>query len=170
MSSEKPEKWQEKVDINYEELFNPVWFLPHQGIVKIARELEKELGRKKAHQLVSRCANELGTSKMETAEGSPEEIVQAWRRGVEPTDPLFSHALNTKFEDISPTRFKMQVFDCLWAKTFKELKAPDIGYLWECNVDFALTKAFHPNLRLKRTSTIMQGDDCCEFTWYWEEE
>jgi hypothetical protein len=55
------------------------------------------------------------------------------------------------------------------AKTFKELNATDIGYVLNCRPDFAMAKAQHPKLRLKRTQTLMQGDDCCNHTWYWKE-
>jgi hypothetical protein len=55
--------------------------------------------------------------------------------------------------------------ECLWAKTFREAKASEIGYAGVCYQDYAMTKAFNPNLILTREKTLMQGDDCCNFKW-----
>jgi hypothetical protein len=57
-------KWKEKMDITYEEYFNPPWYIPHIGIVRIARELENELGKEKAHNIMGRCTNELAKLNM----------------------------------------------------------------------------------------------------------
>ena len=35
--------------------------------------------------------------------------------------------------------------------------------------DFAMAKAFHPNLKLVRTKSLMKGNDCCDSTYIWEE-
>ena len=60
MASAAPNpKWKEKVDITYEEYFNPPWYIPHIGIVQIARELEKEVGREKAFRIISRAVQRL---------------------------------------------------------------------------------------------------------------
>ena len=64
---------------------------------------------------------------------------------------------------------EFNVTECLWAKTFKELNAADIGYILCCRPDFAIARAYHPNIRLKRTKTLMQGDSYCNHTYYWKE-
>lgn len=53
--------------------------------------------------------------------------------------------------------------ECLWAKTFREAKAEDIGYAGICYQDYPLTKAFNPKYKLVRTKTLMEGHDCCNF-------
>jgi len=59
MSSDIPSEWNEKVDITWKEYFNPPWMMPHIGIVKLARRLEQELGKEKAHKIVGEVAYEL---------------------------------------------------------------------------------------------------------------
>jgi hypothetical protein len=49
MSSDIPEKWKRKIDITYEEYFNPLWFLPHIGLIELVRELEGVMGTEQAH-------------------------------------------------------------------------------------------------------------------------
>ena len=166
-SNDVNHRWKEKVNLTYEEYFSPPWFIPHKGIVKIDRMLENMLGEE-AHRIISRCADELATANMKACEGSPEEVMAMWRKSIEPTSPIFSHALVTEFMDDTPGAVKMRVKECLWAKTFKEMGAEDVGFLWECKTDYAASKALHPQLMLRRDKTLMEGYDCCDFTWTWE--
>ncbi|UCD45786.1 MAG: L-2-amino-thiazoline-4-carboxylic acid hydrolase [Candidatus Bathyarchaeota archaeon] len=45
----------------------------------------------------------------------------------------------------------------------------DIGYLWNCKPDFALVQAMNPKLKMRRTKTLVRGDDCCDFIHTWED-
>jgi len=38
--------------------------------------------------------------------------------------------------------------------------AGEIGYATVCYADYAYTKAISPSIKLIRTKTLMQGDDC----------
>jgi hypothetical protein len=58
----------------------------------------------------------------------------------------------------------------LHAEAFKELDAEDIGYLVACNPDHAYAKACNPRVKLRRTKTLMQGDEHCDHVWYWDEK
>ncbi len=64
--------------------------------------------------------------------------------------------------------YEMKVTECLWAKTFRDKNAADIGYATVCHGDFTEATAYHPKLKLKRTKTLMQGHDCCNHRWTWE--
>jgi hypothetical protein len=57
--------------------------------------------------------------------------------------------------------FEMRVSECLWAKTFKEANAADIGFKLICSEDYVTAEAFNPNIKLIRDKTLMQGHDCC---------
>jgi len=58
MTSE-PTGWDDKVDMTWREYFNPPWHLPHIGIVRLARRMEEELGKERAHEIISEVAIEL---------------------------------------------------------------------------------------------------------------
>ena len=62
----------------------------------------------------------------------------------------------------------MKFTECLWAKTFREADASEIGYAGVCYQDYPMTKTFNPNLKLIRETTLMQGHDCCNFKWSME--
>lgn len=58
---------------------------------------------------------------------------------------------------------------CIWAEIFRELGAEDIGF-WICEADEPAVKAFNPDIKFKRTKTLMQGDDCCNHEFYIEKQ
>ena len=60
------------------------------------------------------------------------------------------------------------VSECIYADIFSDLDASDLGYLLYCKHDFATTPEIHPNLGLKRTKTLMQKHECCNFEYYWK--
>jgi len=64
--------------------------------------------------------------------------------------------------------YELKVTECLWAQTFREANAGDIGFAGICYGDEAMAAAFDPRLKLTRTKTLMKGDDCCHFRWVWE--
>jgi len=97
------------------------------------------------------------------------------------TDEVYSDPnTSTKFYSNLPSQFTSNVLDlevienskdariykitkCMWAKTFRESDAADIGYAYLCYGDFAAAKA--SNEKLERETTLMQGHDCCYFKW-----
>ena len=167
---QKTHKSQEKMDITYEEFFNPPPSIPHRGLVRLVRELEQTIGKEKAHEIVVRTAEKLAVEGIK--KGIEEEPVNSFEdfiRGRSSRGPISSHATSEELLEATSNTLVFNMTECLWAKTWKELNASDIGYLWNCKPDFAVVQAIHPRLKLKRTKTLMQGDDCCDFTYYWEE-
>jgi hypothetical protein len=59
---------------------------------------------------------------------------------------------------------------CIFAKVCRDLDVAALGYVMFCATDFPLASVFNPRLRLERTKTLMQGDDCCDFHYVWEED
>jgi hypothetical protein len=155
--------------LTYEEYFHRRF----DSQVKLARELERVLGRKKAFEILGKASEKSAVESIRkeiAKEGrikNFEEFKADMKKGE--SSPFLTHTLTVKYLDETPKKFATRVTECLWAKTFKELNATDIGYVLSCHPDFAMARAQHPNLRLKRTKTLMQGDDCCNHTWYWKE-
>lgn len=71
-------------------------------------------------------------------------------------------------EDTDHAR-EIKVTECLWAKTLRELNPADIGYAAIYHGDYAYCQGFNPKIRMIRSKTLMQGDDCCNHRWVWEE-
>jgi hypothetical protein len=68
----------------------------------------------------------------------------------------------------TPKSYEMKVTECLWAQTFREANAGDIGFASICYGDEAMAAAFDQRLKLTRTKVLMKGDDCCHFRYVWE--
>ncbi len=79
--------------------------------------------------------------------------------------PLFSQggALELEFIEESATTIAFNVTRCKYAEMYRKHGLSDFGFLLSCGRDFALLEGFNPNLRLKRTQTIMEGADHCDF-------
>jgi len=52
-------KWQDKVDITYEDYFQAPYYIPHKGVVELARELEGFMGKEKALEAVGKAFERL---------------------------------------------------------------------------------------------------------------
>ncbi|RPI99443.1 MAG: hypothetical protein EHM36_15985 [Deltaproteobacteria bacterium] len=60
-------------------------------------------------------------------------------------------------------RLFLDVIHCRFADMYRELGLSELGYLLSCGRDFALIEGFNPEIRLKRTKTLMEGGNCCDF-------
>lgn len=67
-----------------------------------------------------------------------------------------------------PNKVAYKFTKCRWAEIFKELGAIDIGK-WFCESDAIYVKAFNPDIKFKRTKTLMEGDNYCDHVFYIEE-
>ena len=82
---------------------------------------------------------------------------------------IMKNSCTYKIEEDSKDKLVFHITDCLWAKTMKDMKACELGYLISCKPDYALAETYHPNVKLVRTKTLMQGDKYCNHTYYWKE-
>jgi hypothetical protein len=79
----------------------------------------------------------------------------------------YKNTLTYRIIGESEKTFEIRITECLWAKTFLEKNAGDLGYLTICYGDFASAKAYHPKLKLRLTKTLMQGFECCNHRYTW---
>ncbi|MGO9568722.1 MAG: L-2-amino-thiazoline-4-carboxylic acid hydrolase [Desulfomonilaceae bacterium] len=65
--------------------------------------------------------------------------------------------------ELSETRFEFNIKRCRYAEMYKELGMADLGVILSCSRDFELLAGFNPRMTLRRTKTIMEGYDHCDF-------
>jgi hypothetical protein len=65
----------------------------------------------------------------------------------------------------TPDAFEINVNGCRYAEFYKELGAPELGFLLTCSADFPMAEGFGPAVKLTRTQTIMQGASHCDFRY-----
>jgi hypothetical protein len=81
---------------------------------------------------------------------------------------FWSHALTSQRIEATAKSYEMKFTECLWAQTFREANAADLGFATICYADEAMASAFDQRLKLTRTKALMKGDDCCHFRWVWQ--
>jgi len=169
MKKNTPPKFQEKIELTYEQYFRT----RYGGMVQQARELERVLGRKKTFEIVGKTCERSAVKsarKLISKKGPISNFKDFTALLKEKLrSPFWSHALTCTFPEETPKKIVLQVKECLWVKTFKEMNATDLGYIMVCHPDFAVTQAFHPKIKLRRTKTLMQDDNCCDHIYYWKE-
>jgi desulfoferrodoxin (superoxide reductase-like protein) len=161
-------KWKEKMGITYEQHLLET-FAPS---IRMAREFEKTIGKKKTHEIIKNMRErDEAQSARQTGEREHFEDFQGFLSWIKKTyaSPYWSHILTYTLKE-ALQEYWFTCTECLYAKTFRDQGAADLGYIMLCDTDFAATPAFHPKLRLERTKTLMQGDECCNFHCIWEEK
>ena len=159
-------KFKQDSGMTFEEVFE----FAYRPFVSRVRGLAAELERGDFVELLQKVSSDAGAAfGRELAESASRNDFETWKQGLREPDRLFQHALTYDVREESETAFEIKVTECLWAKTFREMDAADIGYATICHPDFANCQAFNPKMRMIRSKTLMQGDDYCNHRWVWED-
>jgi hypothetical protein len=54
---------------------------------------------------------------------------------------------------------------CGYAEIYEKLGVKKLGCILSCIRDFYFLEGFNPRITLKRSKTIMEGGDCCDFRY-----
>lgn len=135
------------------------WYIPAM------KNLMKQMGKKKFIEMLKRSTD------MQHEVNDPGNIdfssrtLKQWSTSFINACNDWSNRITVEVLNNSDDLFELKITECLWAKTFREAKASDIGYAGVCYQDYGVTKAFNPKMTLIRDKTLMHGDDCCHFKW-----
>ena len=152
-------KYQEPCGMSYEELFQ---FAYAYDFIPAMKAMGNEMGREKLVELLSRAYSAAAVARVrEQLEKNPKNDLATYTADMRNQIPIYKNALTMKVVEDTPTAVEARVTECLWAKTFREADAADIGYACLCHAEFAALKAFNPKIKLTFTKTLMQGNDCC---------
>ena len=144
-------------------------FAYQSGYIPTMKKFAEKIGKDKLITLIKESADEMAHEMIgEMAKNLPKRDLATFALTMKNPEPMFKNALTFEIVEDSANAFAIKVKECLWAKTFREADAAEIGYAAICHGDFAMAKAFNPNLRMIRTKTLMQGHDCCDHKWVWE--
>ena len=72
-------------------------------------------------------------------------------------------ALETEVTRSTQDEYVYRVTRCRYAEMYREMGLADIGFELSCNRDATFATGYDPRIRLRRTQTIMQGADHCDF-------
>lgn len=159
----------EKMNITYEAYFRSIF----GTMVEIFGLLEEEVGREEALKRISEFSAEKSVENRKRILESKdiqkfEDFKKVYKE--ELNSPPMKNSLSYEVLEDSDTKLKFDVHRCLWAEIFKQMGAEDIGYEVSCKPDLEVAPIYHTNVELKRTKTLMQGDDHCDFEYIWKED
>lgn len=140
----------------------------HNKYIEILKHLESDIGKQKLLEMLKKA--------------SYEENVKLGKRlsGRIPSLKVFADPFRDERSNLSKTivreiiedndaAFEIRITECLEEVVFREADALDLGYACVCHADFGLPVGINPKLKLIRTKTLMQGHDCCNHRYVWEE-
>jgi len=128
-------------------------------------EMVKQLGREKSISIletaITRNAKTHGKESRPTDKKSNNmsafvKLYQLW---------MAEDALQVEVLEASDHNFDFNVTGCRYAEMYRDLGIPELGSILSCGRDKHFCNGFNPNLKLKRTQTIMQGSDFCDFRY-----
>ena len=99
----------------------------------------------------------------------PRNDMATWTAWMDDMDNPFHDRLTFEVIERTDHVCEIKITECLWAKTFREAGAPEMGYAVCCAGDWGMCQAFNPEIKLTRTKTLMKGDECCNYRWEWKE-
>ena len=151
-------KFLEDSNMTFQEVFD----FAFKMIIPVLQELSRELGENHVLEVLGKVAYE---SALKAGQAAARQVpcndFGAYISRTYKPSHFSKHALTIEVVQDKPQAFELRITECLWAKTFREIGAADIGYLLFCNTDFAHCQGFNPRIALLRSKTLMQGNDCC---------
>jgi hypothetical protein len=110
----------------------------------------REISSDRARELFSGFAEQLPSNDLDT-------FTAPYRD----PDSQNANVLTIEIVEFSEDVCEYRVTECLWAKTFKDAGAADLGLACICHPDYAAIEAFNPEFEMVRDKTLMEGHDCC---------
>jgi len=157
--------WTENTDITWEQMFRFAY--PEGFDPSVQGALSEKLGREEFVRILKE-AGDAAVEKKAAGHRPRVRDLATLAASVKNMPPLMQHAMHAEIVEESPKVFEYQVKRCLWAKTFREENAADIGYAMICYPDYAVLRSINPKLKLIRAKPLMQGDDVCRLRYVME--
>jgi predicted hydrocarbon binding protein len=140
-------------------IFNAVK-IQSRVVIPIIRELEKEIGKERAHALIGRAIANAYVDYRELKgfeENSHPRMEQEFDNGF----PVEREVI-----DDTEETYGYNITGCEFAEYFRSIGEPEIGALMTCGVDYAAEELIRPEWDFERTQTRMQGAPHCDFRWH----
>jgi len=152
-------KFLAKSEMTYAGIFK---FTYAVNFIPLMQQMAESMGREKFLALLQDSADKAMAREVdEYARKLSKRDLATWFADFKKPNPFMEHALTFELTEETPTVVQMKVTECLWAKTFRDAGAADIGYAFSCHPDQAAALAFNPKMKFTRTQTLMQGAPFC---------
>ena len=155
----------------FEMTFEQEYLWKYTEWMYLIREIEQELGKEQAHQIVRQARDKFQTDRYKKifSNRKPIESFQDYLQYKDTENNPLSKARTLSNIVENSEEYSYHVDECLWAKTFREIGAEDIGELL-CEAAYHQVSRVSPYLRFHRTKTLMKGNPYCDYKFTWEED
>ena len=134
-------------------------------VSSLIKEFAKELGNDKAYGITQRVINKdailSGESLAQEYSGNSLEVMGKIVQEVWAKDDT----MKIENLELDEESLKFDVTRCGYAEMYQSFGIQELGPLMSCSRDFAFMHGFNPEIELKRTKTIMEGDSICNFCY-----
>ena len=146
-------------------------------LVPLLRAFREELGVERANRIAWKGLEKWRTDAIrELAKSFPAEATNVERFAAlgQSFEPAIGDAIDRKWiegesdakEGKIPERLDFDVTGCRFAQFFRELGEPELGFALLCSFDNTVAdEVGKGDVEFKRTQTIMQGGDHCDFRY-----
>jgi L-2-amino-thiazoline-4-carboxylic acid hydrolase len=167
-------KWETPITMTLMEYFATPFLVPHEGFVKLVRELEKEIGKEKTHKIVAKvrddCARELAEKMADGKKfNSFNEFLENFIPAINSQIGI-GDASEGYVEESPDNALIANYTSCIYPEIYKKWDAMDIGYLWNCLGDHVMINSFCENVTFDLPECLMQGDEKCKYCFKWDEK
>jgi hypothetical protein len=131
-------------------------------LIPLIRKLETEMGPERTHSILREVLSEYYRSMARTfVDQSGGDRMAAFMKFAEVSTA--GGAVQMESRESPPGRIDADVVRCEYAKFFRALGEPELGFLLVWSGDFPVAETL--GIGLQRSQTIMQGADHCDFRW-----
>src|SRR5947208_3528485 len=122
-----------------------------QVLVPLVKTLQAELGEERANAIVRKALGDLYREygekwwRKQGARNLGEKMASAFAMYAA------GDALDYEVIKQAPDAFELNVTECRYAKFYKEIGAPELGFLLTCSADFPIAEGFGAEVQLTRT-------------------
>ena len=156
--SEKQHKFLEDSGMSFQQVFD---FAFKEFYIPLMQSFANEIGKDEFIETLKKARSELSKQEGQNLAKSLGKNDMASLAAFLKDNVLSNNTFTDEIVEETDQAFAANTTECLYAKTFREADAADIGYAAFCHGDYAWTSAFNPEMKMIRTKTLMQGHDCC---------
>ncbi|UCC41414.1 MAG: L-2-amino-thiazoline-4-carboxylic acid hydrolase [Candidatus Aminicenantes bacterium] len=163
-------KFLEKSDWTYKQIYD---FVYRAVFIPDIEYIANEVGRDKLIEMLKRkhLKNYEKYQKEWEKEPTEDDIknrIVNFKKAM--ANKFWKHVVTYEILEESGNSFRYKVTECLWAETFQSAKFSDIGYAAVCYGDLVpfIQPRNKPRINLIRPTTLMQGNECCDFKYILE--
>lgn len=162
-----PHKFLEDSEMSFKALFR---FTFQNYYIPCLERLAGEIGRARLIEMLKRLTSDAVAERQKQGiKDLPNTDFETFlARSKAGMNRFVKHVLTWEDGEHTDKSVKTIFTECLWATTFREANASDIGYAAICYPDYAAASAFNPKIKLIRSKTLMEGYDCCDFQYVWD--